>query len=149
MPKGMAKSAWDKEPCGCVKSELSQYGSVVIRCKQHLGKPTKKGHRALCYFDEGGQVRPEGYTEIQREAHPVDLRTERVYFARLGNLIKIGVSVDPLNRVRSFNAGLIGSVEGGRELEKQLHIEFADLRERGEWFKAKKRLLARIEELLL
>jgi len=149
MPSSMAKSAWDKSPCGCVKTELPRCGRVVIRCQQHIGKPTKKGNRVLCYFDDAGIVRREGHAEAQRETERVARRkSERVYFARLGNLIKIGVSVDPPSRVQSFNAGLIGFVEGGRELEKQLHEEFAGMRERGEWFRADKSLLARIEELL-
>lgn len=74
-------------------------------------------------------------------------KPERVYFARLGDLIKIGISKDPARRARSFNAVLVGTMDGDREIESALHREFADLRVRGEWFRAEPRLLSRIGEL--
>lgn len=54
MAKKARPPAWDRKPCGCVKTELG-IGKVVIRCDRHRGKPSKK--RLVCYFDEHGIVR--------------------------------------------------------------------------------------------
>lgn len=70
-----------------------------------------------------------------------------IYFARLGDLIKIGFSQNPEARIRGFNGLLLATCEGNRELEAEFHAEFADLCERGEWFRAEPHLLQRIEEL--
>lgn len=146
-PAGMAtngKSQWGRQACGCVKAELPSRGRVVIRCRQHDGKPTKKGKREVLYRDEDGIIRTEAYVK-QRPEPPIP---NRVYFARLGNRIKIGISYDPEERAKSLNAELLGHIEGDRDLEAKLHREFNDLRTRGEWFKAKMPLLERIEALL-
>lgn len=63
-------------------------------------------------------------------------RPEIVYFARLGDLIKIGVSKDPRRRAKDLNAELIHLEHGGRERERELHRAFKDARIRGEWFDA-------------
>lgn len=85
----------------------------------------------------------------QAEARRQELlaRTHIVYFAELGGLIKIGISDDPERRARHLNAVLLGTCPGSRKIERELHDEFADLRERGEWFRAEPRLLRRIEAL--
>jgi len=72
-------------------------------------------------------------------------RPEFVYFARLGDLIKIGISQEPGTRAQTLNAELLGAIWGDRDLEAQLHEEFHDLRVGGEWFRAEPRLLERIE----
>lgn len=58
-----------------------------------------------------------------------------------------------LARLRALQAGsdvrlsLIAQVPGGRELELQLHTEFADDRLSGEWFRSSRGLKAKIKEL--
>ena len=102
---------------------------------------------------KGWQVRWKWGAERRREAgRPRARRTPStvpgfIYFARLGDLIKIGFSQDPATRVRSLNADPLAICEGTRELEAELHDEFGDLRESGEWFRAEPRLLERIEAL--
>lgn len=72
---------------------------------------------------------------------------QRVYLARLGDLVKIGVSIDPEARARRLNAELLATVAGGRDEELRLHRRFAVERVRGEWFQASPRIL-RCAELL-
>lgn len=50
------KPKWEREPCGCVKTDLPSTGRVMIRCPKHRGKPTK---RLACYFDEHWIVQRE------------------------------------------------------------------------------------------
>lgn len=87
---------------------------------------------------------------------------ERVYFMEsVEGLIKIGVSRDPLKRVREVNRGssniegmrvggiqLLGTMAGGRAQEKRLHRRFAHLRAAGEWFWANEELRAAVKELI-
>lgn len=48
------KPKWNRKPCGCVKAELPLSGRVMIRCRRHRGKASK---RLLAYFDDDGIVR--------------------------------------------------------------------------------------------
>ncbi len=65
-----------------------------------------------------------------------------VYFAQAasGGPIKIGVSRDPVRRVRALSIGspdaieLLATLPGGVWLEGKLHEYFADYRLHGEWF---------------
>lgn len=78
-----------------------------------------------------------------------DLRErQRVYFARLGSLIKIGISVDPERRCRNLNAELLVSCTGGMDLERKLHERFAAHRVRGEWFHPVAELEQHIADLI-
>lgn len=138
-----SKSQWDRQPCGCIKAALRLRGRVVIRCNAHQGLPAKKGKREVLHFDADGIVRDASHVPSRRE-FPV---SDQVYFARLGDLVKIGISHDPVERANSLNAELLTAIDGGRDLEARLHREFADLRVRGEWFSAEPSLLERIEEL--
>lgn len=73
-----------------------------------------------------------------------DAPTSYVYFARAGEdgLVKIGHAKDVRSRLSSMQTGcpipltLLGVLPGGREREAELHARFADLRVRGEWFRA-------------
>ena len=64
-----------------------------------------------------------------------------LYFIRSGQYVKIGVSANPRGRIASIQTGnpdpieVLGVVPGDRELEKELHREFAPLHHRGEWFR--------------
>lgn len=78
-----------------------------------------------------------------------------IYFVRSPamNAIKIGVAGDPLSRIRDLQVGcpdayeLLGTIEGGRLKEQELHRQFAHLRILGEWFRAEKELLGAIDLL--
>ncbi|MGW0497431.1 GIY-YIG nuclease family protein [Streptomyces sp. NPDC003007] len=56
------------------------------------------------------------------------------------DLVKIGTTADVAKRVRAMQTGLpltlsvLWTCEGGRELEKALHLEFQKYNRRGEWF---------------
>lgn len=67
----------------------------------------------------------------------------RVYMigSKIGTFVKIGVSGNPARRLRDLQTAspleleLLATVPGGQELEQVLHIWFAELRVRGEWFR--------------
>jgi hypothetical protein len=91
-------------------------------------------------FVEAERCRHQIELEIARGKLHVDsppttrVREEKVYFARLADLIKIGVSIDPERRARELNAELLRVERGGRKRESELHAEFAKQHVSGEWF---------------
>ena len=74
----------------------------------------------------------------------------RVYFARSadGSAVKIGFSRDPVKRMKELNRNghpiLIGTIDGGAEIERGVHNYFASFRMDGEWFRAEDDLLKRV-----
>lgn len=80
----------------------------------------------------------------------------RVYAIRnRGNgCIKIGWAIDPKKRIKelatahSERLDLLGSVRGGRALEKALHYHFGDHRTNGEWFNPHPDIIAWVEQCL-
>ncbi len=64
-----------------------------------------------------------------------------IYFIRRGEFVKIGVTINVLNRVKTLqNASvepvtLLGVMVGGKREERALHQRFHAKRIRGEWFK--------------
>lgn len=77
-----------------------------------------------------------------------------VYFIRKGEFgpIKIGYARDPRQRIREIQTGsetrlhLLAVVQGGRDLERQLHEEFSEYRLEGEWFRPVPKIKARIRK---
>jgi hypothetical protein len=73
-----------------------------------------------------------------------------VYFAQAEDRIKIGWSKQVSARLAGLQTGcpssikLLGTIPGGRSVERQLHERFASLRLSGEWFKAEPELLEHI-----
>lgn len=72
--------------------------------------------------------------------------------AEPGTLIKIGVSTNPAKRFQSIRTGnpnvrLLATMPGKRRDEQRLHLRFAKLRHKGEWFRPAPELLAFIDSL--
>jgi len=63
-----------------------------------------------------------------------------VYVAECQGLYKIGYSIRPTSRIASlqtatpFPVTLLGTIEGGKEVESWWHHHFKAKRVRGEWF---------------
>lgn len=77
----------------------------------------------------------------------------QIYFARSGDVIKIGFSTDAESRVASLQTAhfeplsLLATTAGTQRGERFLHYRFRHLRVRGEWFRAGPELIAYIDEL--
>lgn len=73
-----------------------------------------------------------------------------VYFLSAGSFIKIGYATDVVTRIRGLETGspvaitLLHKERGNMEDEARYHKRFADLRERGEWFRNEGDLAAHI-----
>ncbi|WP_244972481.1 GIY-YIG nuclease family protein [Paramicrobacterium fandaimingii] len=69
-------------------------------------------------------------------------RVDVVYYIRWNERVKIGTTGNPKGRLSAlWHHDLLAFERGGRKLERARHIQFADLREGGEWFTAHPRLL--------
>lgn len=73
-----------------------------------------------------------------------------IYFIQSGERgpVKIGMASDIAVRIRGLQTGhyetlrMVGSVDGGRDVEASLHNHFRAVRVRGEWFRGTSELLA-------
>lgn len=71
-----------------------------------------------------------------------------VYFILCGEYVKIGVAVDVERRLRHLQMSnphpleLIATMDGERDLERQLHCRFVRYHARGEWYRYGPRLQA-------
>lgn len=80
--------------------------------------------------------------------------SQKVYFIRSGCKVKIGIAEFPEQRLKALSTGngeqleLIGSCDGGRTLEKELHDRFSHLRTNGEWFNLTPEIFDAIREML-
>lgn len=71
-----------------------------------------------------------------------------VYYMKLGNLVKIGISRRLAQRAMTFNPQRILAVEpGSHALEKVRHRQFVDLHEQGEWFRYEQKLKDHIRQI--
>lgn len=94
--------------------------------------------------------------ELTQDCSPdVHGRDCYVYFIRDDDgAIKIGHSISPEVRLGGLQVGssrplfLIGSIDGGEQLESELHKKFDHLKIHGEWFHAEPELEAFIDEVL-
>lgn len=65
-----------------------------------------------------------------------------VYLIQAGDALKIGYAADPRRRIHNLRIGspvplvLVGTMNGGGETERELHMRFAAHRRHGEWFAA-------------
>ena len=103
-------------------------------------------------------------TKLLYGAGRYDFRAMKVYFLQAPGLIKIGSSMNPLDRIRMIRSGFenstvpvgleslsvecIGFIQAPRTFESELHTRYAHLQIAGEWFKATPELEADIESLL-
>lgn len=64
-----------------------------------------------------------------------------VYFIAQNNMVKIGYSKDVKKRIKSLKTAspypliLLGYIEGDKQKERELHNQFIDYKQSGEWFK--------------
>lgn len=78
---------------------------------------------------------PRSNVEAGRFA-AVNVRGNVVYYARIGNRVKIGTSYDLRARLTVINPEELLAIErGSYELEAQRHREFRELHTHGEWFR--------------
>lgn len=97
------------------------------------------------------------HLKSQQQAHQEKIAGRRakqqVYFIQDGNRVKIGVSVDPKQRLQELSTGnygisLIGSCPGGIDLERELHHQFKEHNIGGEWYHLTEEVEHKINDLM-
>lgn len=72
----------------------------------------------------------------------------QVYYARTGDLVKIGYTVHLAARMATVAPWeLLAAEPGGPQREHERHVQFADLRMRGEWFRYQGPLVPHVAEM--
>ncbi len=131
----------------------------------HLQKETTRHGRIVWYFRRGKEKRirldaafgsaefleaykaAEAGNQLPKKPRRIEKRVSSkqsasvVYFALAGDLVKIGVTTNPTDRLAALSTtsavdlSLIKTIPGDVRLERELHQRFSDLRVRGEWFR--------------
>lgn len=102
-------------------------------CRRHMLRVYLRVQDEVSWFKEG---------LTSPEPKP-DTRTGSVYFVRYRDRVKIGFSINPMDRIKAHPYDeVLAIVPGERVDEKRAHAAFAHLRENGEWFRAEEELLA-------
>ena len=75
---------------------------------------------------------------------------QKVYFMKSGDLVKIGISIEPTSRLNQLRTGnpnieLIGTMWGGEIVEELLHNKFQAYWVRGEWFQLNEEIISYIQ----
>lgn len=122
--------------------------------------PTKRALPAPCALCGGSRgVRTDGvwhcadcgwgHGDVPDPDLPLP-RIDVVYYLRFDRRVKIGTSRRPRQRLSAIrHEELLAFERGGRALEQQRHLEFASIREGGEWFTLTVELEAHIAGLRL
>jgi hypothetical protein len=110
--------------------------------------------RKPVYFGEE-KLRREALEQARQAKKSGQTQKGRVYFIQQGDegAIKIGYSTTPEKRLQTLKTAspyplrLLKVIEGGKILEKELHLRFAALHIDGEWFNPNPELLEFIQQL--
>lgn len=109
----------------CGKASSVQVGSLPL-CLDHYHRLESQVAKVYTNF-------PYNYGLEKSDLLPYYEPGDWVYFVKIDDVIKIGFSINPRNRIRSFasygHSVQILALEGGDiSLEKRLHRKFADYR---------------------
>jgi hypothetical protein len=156
--------------CGALKNDgeacTSQAVTIARKflplCKYHQARLLADFRRERnASYQKGVNFHIDGRVE-QHRTEQATRDSATVYFIRAGHRIKIGVSQDPQRRLSAIrtggsaarplgldtrNARLIATEPGGPQRERELHRQFAHVRETGEWFRSCPELTSYINSL--
>ena len=127
------------EPALCIYEQCERPRSDRIR------EPLCAHHARRVYLQVKELMEGAGWREMSQAARPPQQggrkpahytsQVGQVYFARCGDLIKIGFSTNLKQRLRDIGADeLLLSFEGTREKEKNMHAAFGPSWSHGEYF---------------
>lgn len=128
---------------------------ALMNKRLHRWRELKSIHdtpRAVFLFREEYKSDPTVSEGLVTGTH---IEGQHVYFITDGEYIKIGISNDTRSRLKSLQTANARKLRvaaivpyGGIELETELHLQFAHLRAKGEWFKISKDLEKYIKDVI-
>ena len=135
-------------------SQRQLHGSTYAECAFYdcdripaadLGFPLCPKHCRIVYLnikDLLENATPEPTNHSNGRARPLaSKRIGTVYFARIGDLIKIGYTTRLTQRMKDLRAEVLVTMPGTMGTEKALHAKFGPLWERGELFRPEPELM--------
>lgn len=85
---------------------------------------------------------------VRKHARPSTISKKCfVYFARKGDVIKIGSSIDPKDRLRKMHVEILAVIPGNKQTELAFHELFAHSAIGNEWFNSTPELLELVDSL--
>lgn len=120
----------------------------AIRMAVEAGRRKAEQEQAELHSEHSATVRRLVLQENERrERHP-DGDPPCVYYARLGNRVKIGYTLNLPQRMSVFQPEEVLATEpGGILVEARRHEQFARLRVSGEWFRYEDELVEHVNAL--
>lgn len=132
----------------CTNESKQMHLGIIPLCTSHLASVQanlrterhKSYRKGFAFFIDG---------KVKEHQKKLERPGEVVYFIRAGKRVKIGRSMNPEKRLASIKGGhgctipmnldtglarIVATEPGGRERERELHNQFAHLRNVGEWF---------------
>lgn len=133
------KSLHRREPALRKLREAKEYVKVVRDCfsKYSYIRATLESLHTIFYFYDAMVLAPT-YFEAAKSSHKSTAIKTYFFKNPITGLIKIGRTIDIKTRKQSVQCGagidlvVIAVIEG--DIENELHKQFADYREHGEWF---------------
>lgn len=120
-------------------------------CAEHAAILFRRMQQMIQEFQEDPMAQPQVLDAVlQSERAAKNTPLHRVYYIRVGDLIKIGVTKSMRVRMQAYppNAELLAVEQGGEDLESARHHQFRHLlAHRQEWFRADGDLMQHIADL--
>lgn len=130
----------------CLHREINRHGQTVwyvrkgrgqrTRLRARFGTPEFMAEYSAAMFGADMPV----VSQSPRQTKKPEGRSF-VYFVRCGDTVKIGTTRDVQKRIAALQTSsatklvLIKKIEGGRDVEAEMHARFTAHRLNGEWFK--------------
>lgn len=120
-------------------------------CRRHLGKAYRVYQDVYLSALEVTLNAPLNRALVKQGMAPrlpQEMIEGRVYFVRLGSLVKIGWTGDMEQRMKAVpHEEILGTIPGTMADEKRCHKAFDHLCVKGEWFRAEPDLLAFVADV--
>lgn len=126
---------------------LDVLDEMVLRLAIDGGRNLARVHYERKATEDPDQIEAERTEVLERYKAALEVRS-LVYYARLGNRVKIGYTTDLRQRMIHIQPEEVLAVErGGPRVEAKRHVQFAGLRVSGEWFRLEGALADHISQL--
>lgn len=140
------------EPTTCVVCDAMTAPDMPFPiCALHAIAVYRRMHETVTEVRDNYRDHLDVHAAAVEEVHAqANTQHHRVYYARIGDLIKIGVTLNVPRRIASYPPGaeLLAVERGGEDLEGRRHRQFRHLLvSRKEWFRPGQDLLDHIAAL--
>lgn len=133
---------------GMRRAGVDMTTAPAIQMAIEAGHRRAKEEPAELHSEHNAMIRRLVLEDNERRARDASGAPPCVYYARLGNRLKIGYTLNLRQRMSDIQPEeLMATEPGGLMVEARRHKEFARLRVSGEWFRYEDELVEHVEAL--